>query len=146
MKRTGKERVVIDTNLLISAVLTTGTPYNLIQAWKNDKFTLVLSPYLLKEIKDTSQKDYLQKYHLFSERAGLLIITLKLAAEIISPLSDETLPIHCRDPKDDQLLAVALTGDTDYLITGDKDLLELNGKKELGKLRIITAKEFLTYI
>lgn len=46
----------------------------------------------------------------------------------------------CRDPNDDFLLALAKTGKADYLLTGDKDLLEL---KNIGKTKIITISDFL---
>jgi predicted nucleic acid-binding protein len=53
------------------------------------------------------------------------------------------LPLHSRDKKDDKFLACALGGNCDYLITEDEDLLVLNGKRELGKLQIITAHDSL---
>lgn len=68
---------------------------------------------------------------------------MKLAAEMVKSLSEEKLPVHCRDPKDDKLLALAMAGKADYLVTGDKDLLCLNAHSALKSLKIITVKEFL---
>ncbi len=48
-----------------------------------------------------------------------------------------------RDPKDDYLLAYALVGKADYLVTGDEDLLEL---EQVDALKIVTAREFLTVL
>jgi len=48
---------------------------------------------------------------------------LRLSARIITPEKTATLPLHSRDLKDDPLLACALEGSCDYLITGDEDLL-----------------------
>jgi len=146
MTRVNKWRVVIDTNLLISGIITTGTPFQLLEKWKENTFTLLLSLQLLEEIKDISQRDYLKNYYLFSERIEELILSLRLAAEIVTPIPPEDLPLHSRDPKDDKLLSLALAGQADYLITGDKDLLILNRNPSLGKLKIITAKEFLNLI
>ncbi len=56
------------------------------------------------------------------------------------------LPVHVRDPKDEKILATALDGKADYLVTGDEDLLVLNGHQELGPLRIITVTEFLDLV
>ena len=69
------------------------------------------------------------------------VTSLREATERVTPL--DSLPLHSRDPKDDKLLAVALGGNADYLITGDQDLLVLNDNPGLENLRIITAAVFL---
>ena len=61
-------------------------------------------------------------------------------------MPEKNLPIHSRDPKDDFLLSAALGGNADYLITGDEDLLILKDNPSLGKLRIITIKDFLEVV
>lgn len=60
-------------------------------------------------------------------------------------MPEEQLPIRSRDPKDNKLLACALSTNADYLITGDEDLLILNGNPALGALKILTAKDFLNH-
>lgn len=145
MPSVDKLRVVIDTNLLVSAIIIANSlPDQLLRLWQNDLFVLIVSNETLEEIKDVLQRKHIKnKYHLSLEKITELVTTLRLAAELANPLLEEDLPIHCRDRKDDVLLALALDADADYLITGDEDLLLLNGKKELGKLKITTAKEFL---
>lgn len=140
-----KFRIIIDTNLIVSAMIVAGSrPDHLLQNWKKERYILVTSQELLGEIKETLQKDHLQKkYHLQREKVAQLITLLELAAELATPLSPQELPLHCRDRKDDKLLALALGAAVDYLVTGDKDLLTLNNHPALGKLRIITAKDFL---
>lgn len=59
------------------------------------------------------------------------------------PLAAEHFALHSRDPKDDIFLACALAGQCDYLVTGDRDLLDLQGHPGLGQLRIVTPREFL---
>ena len=54
----------------------------------------------------------------------------------------KNIPSRCRDPKDDYLLELALVSDADFLITGDKDLLDI---KEIGNCQILTATEFDIY-
>ena len=66
---------------------------------------------------------------------------LTVATERVIP--HEPPPVSSRDPKDDPLLAVALSGHADYLITGDDDLLVLDGEPALGTLRIVTVRDFL---
>ena len=87
-------------------------------------------------------RDYIkQRYQLAEQRIGEFLADLRQAAEPVSPLQD--LPLHSRDPKDDKLLSLALGGNADYLITGDNDLLVLDGNPALGNLRIVTAAAFL---
>jgi predicted nucleic acid-binding protein len=53
------------------------------------------------------------------------------------------LPVDVRDEKDRQILAAAIGGRADYLVTGDNDLLVLAGDPRLGALQIVTARTFL---
>jgi putative PIN family toxin of toxin-antitoxin system len=144
MIRVNKLRVVIDTNLLVSAIISSkGLPNKLIRAWEKDDFILTISTRSLKELEVVARRDKFQSYYLFREQILELIDSLKAAADIVLSISDEELPLHSRDLKDDKLLAAALSSKADYLVTGDEDLLVLNGNPALGKLRIITAKDFL---
>lgn len=144
MKKGRKPRVAIDTNLLISAAIALkGLPNKLIRAWEKEQITLLTSPRLLRELEEVSKRDKFREYHLFKEQMVELFDCLKASAEVIPSMSDDELPIHARDAKDDKLLSCALSGNADYLVTGDEDLLVLNGNLSLGKLKIVTAKEFL---
>jgi uncharacterized protein len=149
MTKDGKPTVVIDTNLLISAIISKNTtpPYNLLTAWRKKKFFLVLSDGLLAEIDEVFKREKIFiAYHVSLNTRELLIKELKNSAFIATPIKSEALPIHSRDKKDDKLLMCALGGDCDYLITGDEDLLVLKGRPELGKLKIVKVAEFLQLI
>lgn len=149
MKKASKQsfHAVIDTNLLISAVIAPkGLPNKLIRAWQKNRITLIFSPRLISELEEVSQRNKFKQYHLFNEQISELIDNIKAFAEIILSMPEEQLPIHSRDPKDDKLLACALSAHVDYLITGDEDLLILNGNPALGNLKIITAKDFLNLL
>ena len=148
MQTEDKLRVVIDTNLIISAIIVPGSlPDQLFRAWQKDLYILVISIEILEEIKEVVQREYIrEKYHLSTEKIVKLITLLRLSTELIIPISEQELPLHCRDTKDDKLLTLALAGDVDYLITGDDDLLALNGKTELGKLKIVTVRKFMTIL
>lgn len=148
MKKKSKQsfRAVIDTNLLISAVIAPkGLPNKLIRAWQKDRIILIFSPRLIRELEEVSQRDKFKQYHLFNKQMIELIDNIKAFAEIIPSMPEEQLPIRSRDPKDNKLLACALSAHVDYLITGDEDLLILNGNPALGNLKIITAKDFLNH-
>ena len=75
------------------------------------------------------------------EQAGDLASALRDIAELLPPLT-ESIPAICRDPKDDYLLAHALIGSADYLISRDKDLLTLG---EVEGTKIAEPAEFLRH-
>jgi len=143
-KRRNKLKVVIDTNILISSTIASkGKPNQVIQAWKKGLFFLVISDQILEELRDVAKKERLRnKYRLFPERIHVLAETLKIGAEKTVPLSEQRLSISSRDAKDNILLACASGGKADYLVTGDEDLLVLNGNSLLGNLKIVLLKHF----
>ena len=139
---------MIDTNLLISsAIVKNSPPDKLVRLWLKRSFILLMSDEQLKEILDVSKREKLKsRQFLFSERINELLEGIEIISEVVKPLSGKDLSIRSRDPKDDYLLGTALGGKADYLITGDEDLLVLNGNLSLGNLKIITAKDFLKLI
>ena len=142
-----KLRVVIDTNLLISsAIVQNSPPDKLVRLWLKKGFNLLVSTEQIEEIKDVSQRNKLKSRLLFSQRITELLEGIEFVSESIEPIPQKNLPIHSRDLEDNFMLAAALGGKADYLITGDEDLLVLNGDPDLGNLKIVTAKEFLKLI
>lgn len=140
-----KPRVVIDTNLFVSAIIVRGSlPDQILRLWQTGHYILVTSSELIFEIETVLQRNDIKKhYGLSTEIITQVLTLLRLGSESVSPISEENLPIHSRDSNDDKLLALAFGGGSDYLITGDKDLLVLNGNPLLGRLKIVTAREFL---
>jgi putative PIN family toxin of toxin-antitoxin system len=138
-----KPRVVLDTNLFISALISPeGTPQQLLRLWEQDRVILLTSSELIHEVDQVLHRDQIQaRYRLTEEQIKKLLKRLQQTTERVIPLT--ALPLHSRDPKDDKLLALALGGTADYLITGDNDLLVLDGEPTLGNLRIITPAAFL---
>jgi uncharacterized protein len=138
-----KPRVVLDTNLFVSALISpTGTPNQLLQLWEQDKIILLTSAELIHEVDSVLHRASIQeRYGLAEEGINRLLTRLQLMAEWVMPLTP--LPLSSRDPKDDILLAHALGGNADYLISGDEDLLVLRDDPAIGQLRIMSAAEFL---
>ena len=84
---------------------------------------------------------FARRYGLTGERVApwlLLVDTLGVVTAL-----RRRLPVHVRDPKDDHLLAAALGGQADYLVTGDRDILDLRGHPGLKFIQIVTVLEFL---
>ena len=134
-------RVVLDTGILIAALITKDTPPDQIyQAWRKRRFELVTSQWQLDEFRRVSRYPKLRKY-LKPIEAGNLINGLRYQARVLKELPDVDLS---EDPDDNPLLAMAIAGEVDYLVSGDKrDVLAL---KKVGKARIISARRFLTIL
>jgi hypothetical protein len=132
-------RVVLDTGILIAALITKNTPPDLIyQAWRKKKFELITSEWQLSEFRRVSRYPKLRKYLIPSE-AGNMINGLRYQALVLTDLP--TLEVS-QDPDDNPVLATAVAGEADFLVSGDKrDLLAL---KIIEKTKIVTARNFLT--
>jgi len=134
-------RVVIDNGILIAALITKDTPPDKIyQAWREQRFELVTSDWQLEEFRRVSRYPKLRKF-LQPIEAGNLVNGLRHQALLLNDLPNvET----SADPDDNPLLAMAIAGEADYLVSGDKrDVLSL---KKVGKTRIVTARRFLTIL
>lgn len=135
-------RALIDTNVFISYLLSphrTDAIQRIFVAHGEGAFTLLMPEALLEEISVTvTAKPRLSTKITLSELQQFITDILVLA-EIV-PRIESNIPAVTRDPKDDYLLAYALVGDADYLVTGDKDLLVL--KEQLEEIQIVTPHEF----
>jgi putative PIN family toxin of toxin-antitoxin system len=132
-------RVVLDTGILIAALITRNTPPDLIyQAWRKKKFELITSEWQLSEFRRVSRYPKLRKYLIPSE-AGNMINGLRYQAVVLTDLP--TMDVS-QDPDDNPVLAMAVAGEADFLVSGDKrDILALG---QIEKTKIVTAREFLT--
>ena len=128
-------RGVFDNNVLVSAALLTGVPRKAFDKLLDNAIVLVSVPVLL-ELADVLNRPKFNKYVTHDERMRFMMSFLKVA-EMIEVR--ETIKV-CRDPKDDKLLELAVSGNADFLVTGDKDLLVLN---PFRGVEIITPREFL---
>ena len=117
-------RAVIDTNVLLSALLWGGTPRALLEHVRNGTVTLISSQALLAELARVLERPKFDVILLRTNtpRAQSLAEVRQLA-EVIDP-PPLVQPV-CRDPDDDALLALAIAAQADLLISGDDDLLSL---------------------
>ncbi len=114
-------RVVIDTNIWISFLIGK-TLSGLSEAIMNDKIRILFSEELSDEFVEVLQRPKFEKY-FSQEDIAELISLLRFKTEQIEITEHFTV---CRDPKDNFLLDLCVSGNADYLITGDDDLLVLN--------------------
>ncbi len=138
-----KPSAVIDTNIFISAlILPQGKPNQLIQAWKRNKFILIFSVPLIKEVYEVLKRPkYSEKYHISAGEMKRLLLLISNKARLIQSITRPEILI--RDMKDLIVLATATSGKADYLVTGDKDLLVLQGHRKLRNLKIVTVSEMV---
>jgi putative PIN family toxin of toxin-antitoxin system len=103
-----------------------------------------MSEELFSEVENVLKREKIyKKYNLSTQEISGFLTELRNSTVIVTPLPKDQLPLHSRDPEDDKFLACAFGGTCNYLITGDRDLLDLKGDKALGKLEIIKATDFL---
>src|SRR3989344_5351609 len=127
------DRVVLDTNVLVSAFTTpAGVPGQIFDMWQGNKFILIVSHYILDELErilikkiGLSENFVLSRIEQFNRLAWLVEPT-----EVFENLVEEN---------DWPILGTAVAGRADYLVTGDRVLLNL---KHYGGTPIVSPKQF----
>jgi uncharacterized protein len=130
-------KVVLDTSILVSSLILPDTPPERIyRLWRDKGFTLLTSEWQLSEFRRVSHYPKLARYFA-PHQAGTLLNLLTTETTILTDLPTVTLS---PDPDDNPLLAIAIAGKADYLISGDKKhLLTL----QVQGLSIQTASQFV---
>jgi len=125
----------LDTNVLISALLFEGTPQTVLRAAIAGKFELVLSPAIIQELatvlarpKFGFPQDYVHNVSREIEEISILV----------QPTHHHEADV--RDPKDQIIIDCAVEAGSDYIVTGDQDLLVL---KQVAEIAIVSPGEFL---
>ena len=127
-------RIVLDTNVLIASLISRGKCYSLVEH-SLEVHELISSTFILNELSEKLQKKF--KYNLEDTTEALSIFRAKM--EMVSPSKLEQQV--CRDI-DDWVLATALVGKSQCIVTGDKDLLTISQFKNID---IIAPVDFQTY-
>jgi uncharacterized protein len=131
-------RVVLDTNILLSALIRRDSvPGRVLEAWLDDRFVLIAHDWLLDELRTVTRRPRIRALIRPSE-AGRLVNQIRALAELVASVPSTRLS---DDPADDFLLGMSEAGRADYLVTGDKA-----GLLALGRHRataILTARAFL---
>jgi putative PIN family toxin of toxin-antitoxin system len=130
-----KNRVVIDTNLWISFLITKN--FSIFDAEVDHTLQFILCEELIDEFLDVANRNKFKRY-FSAEDVEQLLLELTRISIFVKVTSEVSI---CRDPKDNFLLALALDSTATHLITGDKDLLIL---KQIGTAKILTLTEFIS--
>ncbi|MGV8138170.1 MAG: putative toxin-antitoxin system toxin component, PIN family [Mangrovibacterium sp.] len=133
-----KIKAIIDTNLFVSFLIGKRL-HGLKTLMTDSRNELIFAKQNIQELRLVSLRPKFNKYFKSDDLEDLinLLETIGKVFEILDA------PDVCRDPKDDYLLELAKRSRADYLVTGDKDLLEI---ETYGSTRIVTASEFTLLI
>ncbi len=133
-------RVILDTNVLLGALISPhGPPDAIYRAWRAARFELVTSTAQLDELRRVSRYPKL-KTILPAHRIGTMVNNMQRAI-VLNTLPPLPEGVDANDPNDAFLLAMAMAGEADYLVTGDRraGLLQRGG---IGRTRIVTPATF----
>ena len=128
-------RIVIDTNVIASAMFFGGRPRRLIELLVDNRYDAYANKDIIEEYNDTAaelKEEYPQKDVYFT------------LPDIIGKLHqiEAVSEVHvCRDPDDDKFIGCALDSKSKYIVSGDKDLLEVGSHENV---EIVTAADFLS--
>ena len=116
-------RVILDPNVLVSAVTAQGVSADLLERWLTDRpFEVVVCPILIAELRDVLARPKFRRW-IRAEEATAFVDLLEREGE---PWMDPVeVPPATGDPKDDYLVALHRSCQADLLVSGDADLLDL---------------------
>lgn len=136
-------KVVLDTNQFVSSLLVKkGIPARLLEAWHAHAYILIASREILKEVERVLLYPHItKKYKLQKEDIESLINTIEHEAIVLFDTPE--INIIKEDPQDNKILACALKANADYLVSGDRHLLDLGQYKNTA---IVSARDFLEII
>ena len=135
-----KIKAVLDTNILISAVILEGSKsQTLLNYGLDEKYIIVITGELIEEFKEVVNREKIKKrYKVSPEKVEKLLNDLmRVSNFFVGRYRIDKF----RDSKDNPLLACAMEGRADYIITGDKELLNL---KNVMGIEIITINDFIS--
>ena len=140
-------RVLVDTNVYVSRLLIGSRSFSgvarLIDAAILGEYILLLPEEVLDELRGLRERKAYLRNRITQRDVDDLIRVLQSVA-VILPRQTNPIPAVLRDPKDDFLLTAAVLGEADYLVTWDRDILDI--RKAIMRPSILTVAEFLTLL
>ena len=134
---------VLDTNVVVSAAISPkGPPAEIIKSWRARSLTWVTSPPLLQKLESAVRSPRLKRYIAWSDdELAEFLALVRAVARIVVPTS--RIDVIRVDPADNRVLEAAAEGRADYVVTGDRHLLEV-GRHE--NIPIVTPARFVAII
>jgi hypothetical protein len=131
-------RVVLDTSVLVSAIISDGKSRELLRKGIANQFSIITSDLVLKELATVLHRP---KFKTNENEINRIILALTRSAEIVSVKSK--LEAVKKDPKDDMIIETAYDGNAEIIVTGDNHLLAL---QDFRGIRIVTVQSMLDLI
>jgi len=125
-----KIKAILDTNVFISGVFWKGPPFEILNAWQEQRFRLAISLPILDEYRRVLD-EFAKKRRMPVLNSVLKVI--ELHSEMVKPVSFSVLV--CSDPDDDKFLEAAIAAGADYVVSGDKALLNVKFHHEVEVVR-----------
>ena len=133
-------RVVLDTNVFVSSLLSTeGPPAQLLNAWREGRYMLVTSPQIIAEIVEVLESPRISKKYLIRQKDIENLVDLLKTDAVLVPGQGAAKGSVPRDPRDEMFLACAIDANADCIVSGDRHLLDLQSYRDIP---ILTVKEF----
>ena len=128
-------KVVLDSNIFISGIIFGGNPRKIIELVIEGKIQLFISPDILREIKEVLERD---KFGFDAAITQQVVHEIELISHLVKPAI--THSVVERDHDDNIIIDCAVEAGVDYVVTGDTDLLSMEG---YGEIRIANPADFL---
>ena len=128
-------KVIVDTNVLMSGIFFSGPPYEILDAWRNEKLTLVVSAEILDEYRRVGQR--LAAKYPGVEVAPILALIAVHGEFVLSPALEGPV---CDDPTDDMFFSCAIASGCTIIVSGDKHLHRANG---YGGVVVLSPRDFM---
>ena len=134
-------KVVLDINIFVSSLLVkAGLPAQVLDAWRERRYLLIVSPAIIAEIRATlSYPRIRRKYAIADEDIEQLVTLLQQDALLVPGDADVSGAIP-DDPADEMVLACAVEAQADVVVSGDRHLLHLDAYRSIP---VLTARQFL---
>lgn len=128
-------KVVFDTNIFVSSIFwEKGNPHKAVEFALEKKVRAFTSVEILRELERVLRRDFEEPGEMIQRQIGLIVEYSDIVAV------NRKVDAIKSDPEDNKILACAVSCDANYIVTGDKHLLQL---KEYENVKIVTAKQFV---
>jgi len=131
-------RIVLDTNIFISAIIKKGKPRNLLRMGIKGNYSLITSNELLEEVTAVLNRP---RFKMTEDEVNRVVYGIIAISEMI-PMRSKFKVVR-NDPDDDVIVNTAYDGNADYIVSGDNDLLTI---KNFRGISIVTVTEILAIL
>ncbi|MFH1541835.1 MAG: putative toxin-antitoxin system toxin component, PIN family [bacterium] len=132
-------KVVVDTNVIISGLLWTGAPHDIIRLAEDKRITICSSMEIVKEISEVlARGKFLSRLEILRASREELIASFLSVVEIVHPT--ESISAVKNDPDDNKILECAVAANANFIVSGDPHIIKL---KHFRNIPILNPRKFL---